>query len=193
MRISTLRYKLPAVAAALALAMTLATGNAGATDQYGNPGIAALEDCLSINPAQVSAAHAGGSWKLVQGDRWLFDFGNDPDSEAQANQALRVVRHYGINQSCFVGRPGPSMTYLLSGRRAPQGGVSGEDCIGFNAGAVEVRADGNRWLMTDGRSRMVMFNDAEEAFLSLFLVRYYGFTHQCFVGRPNPPLRYWRR
>ncbi|MCC5988254.1 MAG: hypothetical protein JJT95_11275 [Pararhodobacter sp.] len=195
MRTQTSRHKLAATAAAAALAFAalIAPREAAAQDQYGNPGVAALEDCLALNPAQVQAAQEGGSWKLVQGSRWLFDFGSDADSEEQANMAHRVVQHYGIDQSCFVGRPNPPMNYLLSGRSAPQGSIPGEDCIGFNAGSLEVRADGSRWLMTDGNSRMVMFDDAAEAHLSLFLVQYYGFTHQCFVGRPNPPLRYWRR
>ena len=195
MRMTFLRRKLTTVAGSIALGLAALTGadRAQAQDQYGNPGVATMEDCLSINPAQVEAAHTGGSWKLVQGSNWLFDFGNDADSEQQARTANRIIRHYGINQTCYVGRPGPSMTYLLSERRAPQGGVQGEDCINFNANALELRAEGNRWLMSDGRSRMAMFDDAGEAHLALFLVQYYGFTHQCFIGRPNPPLRYWRR
>lgn len=193
MRIQTFPRKLFATAAALALGALVAAQGAAAQDQYGNPGVAPMEDCLALNPSQVEAAQAGGSWKLVQGGNWLFDFGSDADSQEQANMANRIIRHYGIDQSCFVGRPNPPMSYLLSGRSAPQGSVAGEDCIGFNAGALEVRADGDRWLMTDGSSRMIMFDDSTEAHMSLFLVQYYGFTHQCFVGRPNAPLRYWRR
>ena len=195
MRMTTLRRQLTATAASIVLGLTALAGadRAQAQDQYGNPGVAALEDCLSGNPGQVEAAQRGGSWRLVEGNRSMFDFGNDADSQEQARMAQRIFRHYGIDQNCFVGRPGPSMTYLLSGRSAPQGGVQGEDCINFNANALELRAEGNRWLMTDGRSRMAMFDDAGEAHLALFLVQYYGFTHQCFVGRPNPPLRYWRR
>ena len=194
MRTHTSRRSLvAAIATALALAVLIAPRESAAQDQYGNPGVAALEDCLALDPRQVRATRTGGSWKLVQGSRWLFDFGNAADSENQANMALRVVRRYGIDQSCFVGRPNPPMSYLLAGRSAPHGRIPGEDCIRFNAGSLEVRADGNRWLMTDGRSRMVMFDDAAEAHRSLFLVQYYGFTHQCFIGRPNASLRYWRR
>src|SRR6266852_5592955 len=34
------------------------------------------EDCLGINPANVQAKNVGGSWKVVDGNHWMMDFGS---------------------------------------------------------------------------------------------------------------------
>ena len=67
------------------------------------------EDCLRIDPDRIEAAHVRGSWKLVQGSRWLMDFA---DSEEEARQALWVVRHHGFTRTCYVARPDPALTYM---------------------------------------------------------------------------------
>ena len=33
-------------------------------------------------------------------------------SQDEANQAVAVIQNYNFRYSCFVDRPGPSMTYL---------------------------------------------------------------------------------
>ena len=67
------------------------------------------EDCIAFNPHTAQAGNINGRWKIVDGSHALFDFGN---KEQDARKALSVIRHYGFNQSCFVGRPGASFRYL---------------------------------------------------------------------------------
>ena len=67
------------------------------------------EDCISFNPATTTVQQIKGSWKIVDGSHWMFDFGAN---QAEAEQAFAIIKKYGFTQSCYVGRPGPSFTYL---------------------------------------------------------------------------------
>jgi hypothetical protein len=69
------------------------------------------EDCIGLNPMNVSVAHAGGAWKVVDGGNWLLDYGSD---HAAADQALAVIQTYHLNRQCFIVRPNASMQYWLA-------------------------------------------------------------------------------
>jgi hypothetical protein len=77
----------------------------------GNSPVGALggEDCVSFNPATTTVQQIQGSWKVVDGSHWMFDFGAN---KAEADQTLAIIKKYGFTHSCYVGRPGPSFTYL---------------------------------------------------------------------------------
>lgn len=66
-----------------------------------------------------------------------------------------------------------------------------EDCWNFNPNNVRLRSDGSRWLLTDGRSRMLLFENQQEARKSLKVIQNYNMDSHCFVGRPNPSFEYW--
>jgi hypothetical protein len=76
-------------------------------DGHSASGGLAGEDCLGFNPANVSVSSAGGIWRMVDGGHAMFAFPN----QAEAEKAVQIVKHYNFNQSCFVGRPDPSMSY----------------------------------------------------------------------------------
>jgi hypothetical protein len=72
-------------------------------------GTANSEDCVSINPNALSVSGSGSSWRVLSnGDHAAFS----APSQDEANRIVEIVERYGFTQSCFVGRPGPSMTYL---------------------------------------------------------------------------------
>ena len=149
------------------------------------------EDCISFNPNTATVQNVGGRWKIVDGSHWMFDFGS---KEGEARKALQVIKRYHASQSCFVGRPNPSFTYLKSGGNAPSGGMAGEDCIGFNTANAAVQNVGGRWKIVDGGHWMFDFGGNEaEARESLRIIKHYGFNHTCYVGRPNPSFTYLRR
>jgi hypothetical protein len=89
----------------------------------------AQEDCIGFDPDRAAVQQAGGRWKIVVGNMWLLDFGA---SRAEADQALRIIKHYRMNSQCFVGRPDPSMEYYLVDGEAPRGPFPGEDAIPFD-------------------------------------------------------------
>jgi hypothetical protein len=149
------------------------------------------EDCIGFNTDRARVSRENGRWKIVDGDSWLFDFG---DSRSEARAAMRTIRNYDMDRVCYIGRPDPSMTYLLSGDDAPQGAMSGADCIGFNADQLDVRRVDGRWKVVSGDMWLLDFgSNSEEAWEALAAIERYGFTQQCFVGRPNPDFTYWRR
>lgn len=149
------------------------------------------EDCVSFSPGNARVARLKGRWKIVDGSHWLFDFG---EKQSEARQALRIIKHYGMNQSCFVGRPDPSFPYMLISGNAPSGSLSGEDCVRFNPNTIEVRRVDGRWKIVDGSHWVFDFgNKRSEARQAFAIIKQYGFNRSCFVGRPGPSFTYLRR
>ena len=72
-------------------------------------GSLAGEDCIGFDPAQLAVIEVGGRWKVAEGAHWLLDFG---PGHGNAVAALHFIRKHRFNEMCFVGRPGPAMTYF---------------------------------------------------------------------------------
>ena len=158
----------------------------------GTPGIPVVrEDCVGFNPNTAEVKLFSGRWKIVDGNHAMFDFEN---AENEARMALRIIKYYRMNQSCFVGRPDPSFSYLLIGGNAPSGGFTGEDCVQFNPNSIEVKKVGGRWKIVDGSHWVFDFgNKEDEARMAFVIIKKYGFTRSCFVGRPDPSFQYLRK
>ncbi|MEZ5536700.1 MAG: hypothetical protein R3F02_13875 [Thiolinea sp.] len=155
------------------------------------PQIASAEDCISFNPGTTTVKKVNNSWKIVDGSHWMFDFGSNLK---EAKQSYAVIRYYGLNKSCFVGRPGPSFTYMLRGNAAPAGSMPGEDCVGFNRTNLRVGQLNGRWKIMDGNHLLFDFgNSRKEAMQSLYYIQKYNMNKSCFVGRPGPSFKYLRR
>jgi hypothetical protein len=149
------------------------------------------EDCISFNPATTTAQQIQGSWKVVDGSNWLFDFGTNA---GDAKKALAIIQKYRMNQSCFVGRPNPSFQYMLVSGNAPVGALGGEDCISFNPATTTVQQIQGSWKIVDGNHWMFDFGaNKAEADQSLAIIKKYGFTHSCFVGRTGAKFTYLRK
>ena len=155
-----------------------------------------VEDRVSFNPDRVAAIQVSSRWKVVDGDHWLLDF---DQKRTAAERAVSVIRHYGLSFLCFVGRPTcpgqRPMSYWLNAQgKAPNGPMAGEDAIGFDPNHLLVRQIGQRWKIADGNNWLLDFGPAEgNAKASLYFIKKYGFTSICFVGRPNPPMLYFRQ
>ena len=67
------------------------------------------EDAVSFSNFNVSAQLINNRWKVVDGSHWILDFGI---SEANARKAVWLIKKYGFNDICFVGRPNPPMMYF---------------------------------------------------------------------------------
>jgi hypothetical protein len=67
------------------------------------------EDCIGFNPANLEVRYVAGRWKVVEGNHWLLDFDQE---QHEARQALSYILRYQFRSICFVGRPGPSLTYF---------------------------------------------------------------------------------
>ncbi len=152
---------------------------------------AGKEDCISFNPVTTAVQQIQGSWKVVDGSMWLLDFGA---KKGDADRSLAIIKHYRMNQQCFVGRPhAPFQYYLVSGA-SPVGSFAGEDCISFNPATTTVQQIKGSWKVVDGSHWMFDFGaNKAEAEQTLAIIKKYGFTYTCYVGRPGPKFSYLRK
>ncbi|MBF0360836.1 MAG: M12 family metallopeptidase [Oligoflexia bacterium] len=154
-------------------------------------------DCVGINYNSLQLKFVNNRWTIVDsGNHYAFSF--DSTQKNEAEDSLNILRKYKITKSCFVGRPGPSMEYLLTiGDIAPQGNlISNEDCIHFNNAnvVVQILDNGNHYRIVSDNSIMADFgNKREEAYRAFRVIKDYKLTEQCFVGRPGPSFKYWKR
>ena len=149
------------------------------------------EDCLSFNLDSASVVLIQGSWKIVDGGQWMFDFGNQ---EQQARGALEIIHYYRMDSTCFAGRPHPPMIYLLASGRAPVGGMPGEQCESFDATRISLSQSGEFWRILSGAQVLFDFGNKEYgAKQGLLALRHYHFDYQCIVGSTGSSFRYLRR
>jgi V8-like Glu-specific endopeptidase len=148
-------------------------------------------DFIPFDPQRAKVIQVGGRWKIDIDGMSLLDFAA---SQSEANQALAIIRHYGLNMQCFVGRPDPSMAFYLTNGQAPVGPFTGEDAIGFDPANIEVRQVTGRWKVVEGDHWLLDFGSAQnEARQALSYILRYQFRFMCFVGRPAPSMTYFRR
>lgn len=76
-------------------------------NSYNNPN----EDCLPFNPEKLIARRSlSGDWYLIEKPgHSMFGFGKNKEA---CVKALGVIKKYGFNQSCFIGRANASFSYL---------------------------------------------------------------------------------
>jgi hypothetical protein len=72
--------------------------------------------------------------------------------------------------------------------------VPSEDCVTFNPGTTHVAHVGGEWKIVDGSHWIASFGAHHaEANRAMHIINHYHFNRQCFVGRPNPSMTYWKR
>ncbi len=149
-------------------------------------------DCICFNNNRVQAKNIDGRWKLVDGDHWILDFA---DNQSHMAIAEKTIKTYKLNEICFVGRNTPRpMMYFLSDGQAPQGTLEGEDELPFNTEEVKAEQINGSWKVTCGSNWMEDFaRDADAAKAAVAQIKYYGFNKHCFVGRPGPPMEYFKK
>ena len=67
-------------------------------------------DCIAFNPTTAHASPIGHRWKIVDGVKWIADFGD----KSQADSVLSLIRAYHLDAECFVARADPVMVYWLA-------------------------------------------------------------------------------
>ena len=148
------------------------------------------KDCVNFNPLNATVQPATSGFNIQDGSHVVFSFPN----QEEANQAVNIIRQYKINQSCFLGRPDASMQYLLVNGLPPSGACKGEDCVSFTPTNISLKSQGDgSWLLVSGTQSLLSFPNIQEAGNALAIIRGYGFTKLCFVGRPQASLQYLRK
>ncbi|MFZ4681925.1 MAG: hypothetical protein ACOYMS_05455 [Terrimicrobiaceae bacterium] len=151
---------------------------------------AANDDIVSFQPTRAEVREINGTWKIVDGDLWLLDFGSE---KTEADRALEILRHYGMNQQVFLGSPARVFSYYLVDGHAPTGALDGEDAVAFDPDKLEVKALDGRWKIAAGDTWLLDFAASEAtARAALDAIQAHGFDHLCYVGRPDASMTYLR-
>jgi len=67
------------------------------------------ESCVAIDPDRTVVSKRQDRWIITSGKRRLFDFGK---RQADAEQALAIIRQHGFTHRCQVGRASAKFIYL---------------------------------------------------------------------------------
>jgi hypothetical protein len=67
------------------------------------------KDCSPFNPATTNIEEIKGSWRIADGGKRLFDFGEKKD---EADQALAIIKKYGFTYSCMIAQGKVEYMYL---------------------------------------------------------------------------------
>ncbi len=125
------------------------------------------------------------------GNMWLLDFDGE---EAEARKALEIIKHYKMTSQCFVARPDPDMEYYLVNGAAPVGPFPGEDAIAIDPAKVEAKLVDGRWKVVEDSHWILDFDTSQpEAETAEAIIKKYGFTYVCYVGRPDASMMYFRQ
>jgi len=166
------------------------------------------EDCIPFDPAQVrltsDTSHFPNiRWLVVSGTQTLLDCGTRKDV---AQRAANIISFYKMDRQCYVGHPNAPMMYYTVNGLAPAGAFPVSvsmlqypddvqvETIAFNTLNVTATNVGGSWKVVDGPITLLDFGTMEaQARNAAVIIRYYGFTHICYVGRPNAPMMYFRK
>ena len=154
------------------------------------PPVELPEDCLSFNPNNVRAQQDGSGYLVTDGNSRMMTFRNRSD----ADQAVRVIKAYGMNKHCFALRPNPALRYFLINNELPEGRIAGEDCIRINdRDNLSIRRNSETsFSIIDGNHIIWDAKSRAEAETIIEIVKAYEANFTCYVGRPNPGMAYLR-
>lgn len=163
-------------------------------------GPVAQVDCLPYNPNNLRIENEGANgWLLTDGTSRMKMLA----SQIDAQRALALARRHRAH--CFIGRDNSRPNrgdYIMEWWRGDSGiatSIPGPlDCLPYQRGALRIEDEGAAgWLLTDGRSRMLMLDNRSDAEQALTVAR--RFSAHCFIGRNNTRpnrkdfiLEYWR-
>ena len=149
-----------------------------------------LAACTSFNPVSATVSNLDGTWVIIDGETSLNAFANKSD---EADRALTIIQHYGMNERCDIGQSDSPLRYWLIDGQAPSGELSGEICHSFIAGDLKVKRSDESWKIVEGSNQVFNFVKEEEAREVYRLIQKYSFSRSCFVGRPRPSFLYFRK
>jgi hypothetical protein len=116
----------------------------------------------------------------------LKDFGWQ---EAEAREALRLIRELRLNQLGSVGTPRPVLEYWLSDGRAPEALHRELPTVILDSATLRVDQVQGRWfLRDDARIHFAFGPHAEEAARALAIIQRHGFNRVSLVGRAPPAM-----
>jgi hypothetical protein len=144
------------------------------------------EELTQFDDRMAELQWANGRWQLWAGGELLKDFGR---READARQALQLVRELQLTQHGIVGSPRPMMEYWLSDGQAPHGLFPGLRTTPIDQRTLRVQDIQGYWCVRDGAR--VLFNfgpHQDQAEQALAVIHKYAFTKLGMIGQAPPSM-----
>jgi hypothetical protein len=125
-------------------------------------------------------------WQLLVGGAVLKDFGR---RQAEASQALRLIRDLHLTQYGTVGSPHPVMEYWLAEGQAPRGLTWGLRSLPLDLGSLRAEPIQSQWCLRDNQRIIFNFGQrADDARQALTVIRKYDFSRVVVVGQAAPEM-----
>jgi hypothetical protein len=139
---------------------------------------------LHFDSRLADVQSSDGRWFLVASGARIKDLGS---SEADAREALRLIRDLGLNEYGTVGRPCPILEYWLCDGRAPQGPLTGHRMVAFDADKLRAEISAGRWCLRDDQQLLLSFGfSGDDARQALAVIQRHRFNRLAYVGEPLP-------
>ena len=149
------------------------------------------EDCLSFNHQNLEVRADDNRFLVTDGRSRMMMF----DTREGAEQAVRIMRHYRLDNQCFAIRPNAALRYFKTGGDIPSGSFGGEDCnrISNPQNLIIRETSSDLYQILDGNSIPYAARSREEAERVIEIVQHYNAGFTCYVERPDPGMVYLRR
>ncbi len=149
----------------------------------------APENLITFDHRLAELQWVDNRWQLQVGGVHLTDFGR---REAEAREALRLVRELRLTQRGTVGTPQPIMEYWLANGQAPQGSVPGLRLLPLDLESLRVEEIQGQWCLRNARQTFFNFGShVEDARHALEIIQHHGFSQIGYVGQPAPVMIYF--
>jgi len=138
------------------------------------------EQLIAFDPNEAILKLIGGHWQVCAGRRVLKDFG---PSQAEAMEALRVIRELQLTHLCTIADGKLPIEYWLSNGKAPSAGSFRRVMRAFDPGTLRVAGGGNAWILADKSNFLFAFGpDKESAEQTLAVCKKYGFNQIVYTN-----------
>jgi hypothetical protein len=142
----------------------------------------------TFDPDRTEVRRVDNHWVILADGVLLRDFG---PREAEAKEALQIIRKLHLTESGSVGTP-PVMEYWLTNGHAPYADEAALRLVPVDLNTLRVDEADGQWRLRDDRRVFFTFGASrEDAFQALDVVRGYGFTRMGTVGRFTPAMTYF--
>ena len=149
------------------------------------------QGCIRFDPDDVEVVITPGGYGLSSAGTWITEV---EGSRAEARLAVYIIRFYGMDEFCTIGRDGKTLSYYLVNGWAPQGRSPSEDCLWFDSTWSQLKNIDGWWTLVDrNNTALSLGRDKAAAQLAVKTIQAKNFSEICFVGRPNPSMVYFIR
>jgi hypothetical protein len=143
-----------------------------------------VENLVHFDDRIVELQWHEGHWQLWAGPELIKDFG---PRQAEARQALSLVRELHLTERGTVGTPRTIMEYWLSDGRAPAGMLPAVRSMPIDQGILRTEQIQGYWCVRDNTNTFFNFGThQDEAEQALAIMKRYGFSRLGLVGQGRP-------